>query len=60
MPADIVTPTDSNMLAMAGATIRQGKVGMKGVMAVRGKSAATESSSAINIFARTADATASP
>jgi hypothetical protein len=58
MPADIVTPTDSNMLAMAGAIIRLGKVGMKGVMADRGKSAAPESSSATNIFARTADVTA--
>lgn len=58
MPADIVTPTDSNMLAMVGAIIRLGKVGMKGVMADRGKFAAPEFSSATNIFVRTAGATA--
>lgn len=58
MPADIVTPTDINMLAMVGAIIRQGKVVMKGVMADHGKFAAPEFSSATNIFARTADATA--
>jgi len=52
--------TGSNMLATAGATTRAGKAGMKGVTVDPGKSAAPESSSAINIYAKTAGVMASP